>query len=138
MNNEIVTYENEETGFGQILLSAIPVDINPETVFNALNNADSLADTDQKIFNVVGFMLTEGVRNDPTGKNEPTPCVNTTLVCADGKSFFSQSTGIARSTRTLMTVFGAPENWPDEGIILEVRSQKLPNGTELKTLRIPS
>lgn len=101
--------------------------------FNAMNSASSLNDiAPGSVVEIKGLKVTGGLRkNRTTGIMEP--CKNTYLLGADGKGYFSQSAGIAKSACFILMSFGGPENW---GGTLKVRvdAQDLKNGNTLKSL----
>ena len=100
-------------------------------VVNAMNNAESLADYEGEVLNVIGVFTKPGVRRARDKNGVDTPCTNTTLVCEDGTAYFSQSEGVRNAADNFMAagIF-------DEGEIVSMKlvSSKLPNGNTRKTL----
>lgn len=106
---------------------------------NALNVAESLADYPDTPLDVVDIILKPGVHRAQDGRMDDTPCVNTYLITKDGKAYFSQSDGIARSAATIID----PSMFPDCGkstdkgcITVVVQSIDLGKGKQLKTLAL--
>ena len=100
----------------------------------ALNGAESMRDLVDVPLRVTDIVTTQGQRSR-TGEE----CVNTYLLCDDGKVYFSQSDGIARSVKVLVALFTNPDNGKfmnpvEMGIALVVREQALQNGNSLKTI----
>ena len=100
---------------------------------NALNSSVSLNDYMDTPLKVVDVIQTPGVRKARQQGQVDTPCDNTYLITADGKSYMSQSAGVARSVRNLLAVF--PDfNKENGGITVVCVEQKLANGNSLKQL----
>lgn len=105
-------------------------------VTNAINNSQSLAqyveDNDYPDMTVVDIVITPGMRKSRDG-GEDTPCEDTRLILEDGTSLLSQSGGIARSARFIVTFLG---NAIHDGIVMRVVEQKLRNGNTIKNLEV--
>ncbi len=101
-----------------------------KAAFNAVNNATSLDDMGEKHVSIIAIVQAPGVRADRNGGPDQ-PCTNTTLVGADGKGYFTQSEGIARSAYNLVATFGV--QWP-EPLEVHVKKTQLANKNTLKTL----
>lgn len=100
-------------------------------VVNAMNNAESLADHEGEVLNVIGVFTKPGIRRAREKNGVDMPCTNTTLVCEDGTAYFSQSEGVRNAVDNFMAagLFGEGEIVP-----MKVVSSKLPNGNTRKTL----
>lgn len=100
-------------------------------VVNAMNNAESLADHEGEVLNVIGVFTKPGIRRARDKNAVDTPCTNTTLVCEDGTAYFSQSEGVRNAADNFMAA-----GLFDEGEIVSMKlvSIKLPNGNTRKTL----
>ena len=100
-------------------------------VVNAMNNAESLADHEGEILNVIGVFTKPGIRRARDKNGVDAPCTNTTLVCEDGTAYFSQSEGVRNATDNFMAA-----GLFDEGEIVPMKlvSSKLPNNNTRKTL----
>mgnify|MGYP000053747096 CR=1 FL=1 len=100
-------------------------------VVNAMNNAESLADHEGEVLNVIGVFTKPGIRRARDKNGVDTPCTNTTLVCEDGTAYFSQSEGVRNAADNFMAA-----GLFDEGEIVPMKlaSSKLPNGNTRKTL----
>lgn len=113
---------------------------NKARVFNATSGALSLAAlASDAVLDVVDIFQTPGIRKSRNPMIPDTPCVNTYLLTADGATYMSQSDGIARSARDLVS----PAMFPDCGKSLEagclrlaVHSKQLDNGNSVKSLVI--
>lgn len=100
-------------------------------VVNAMNNAESLSDHEGETLNVIGVFTKPGVRRARDKNGIDTPCTNTTLVCADGTAYFSQSEGVRNAADNFM----AAQLFEDGEIVpMKLVSSKLPNGNTRKTL----
>lgn len=100
-------------------------------VVNAMNNAESLSDHEGETLEVVGVFTKPGIRRARDKNGVDAPCTNTTLVCADGTAYFSQSEGVRNAADNLMAA-----GMFDEGEVVPMKlvSSKLPNGNTRKTL----
>lgn len=100
-------------------------------VVNAMNNAESLADHEGEVLNVIGVFTKPGIRRARDKNGVDMPCTNTTLVCEDGTAYFSQSEGVRNAADNFMAA-----GLFDEGEIVPMKlvSSKLPNGNTRKTL----
>ncbi len=139
MDNEIATVnattgEIEETE--SRVVDQLVNTLNPKTfeerksVFNAVNNAQSLDDMKDKPIKIIGVAQTHSIRHDRS-TDKDVPCIGTTLVGVDGTGYYSQSAGIARSAYNLVAAFGA--NWP-EPLTVHVKATTLASKNTLKTL----
>lgn len=100
-------------------------------IVNAMNNAESLADHEGEVLNVVGVFTKPGIRRARDKNAVDTPCTNTTLVCEDGTAYFSQSEGVRNAADNFMAA-----GLFDEGEIIPMKlvSSVLPNKNTRKTL----
>lgn len=100
-------------------------------VVNAMNNAESLADHEGEVLNVIGVFTKPGIRRARDKNAVDMPCTNTTLVCEDGTAYFSQSEGVRNAADNLMAA-----GLFDEGEIIPMKlvSSVLPNKNTRKTL----
>ena len=100
-------------------------------VVNAMNSAESLSDHEGETLNVIGVFTKPGVRHARDKNGVDTPCTNTTLVCADGSAYFSQSEGVRNAADNFM----AAQLFEDGEVVpMKLVSSKLPNGNTRKTL----
>lgn len=100
-------------------------------VVNAMNNAGSLADYEDKVLNVIGVFTKPGIRRSRDKNGVDAPCTNTTLVCEDGTAYFSQSEGVRNAADNFMAAGLFEEG---EVVPMKLVSNKLPNGNVRKTL----
>ena len=100
-------------------------------VVNAMNNAESLSDHEGETLEVIGVFTKPGIRRARDKNGVDAPCTNTTLVCADGTAYFSQSEGVRNAADNFMAA-----GLFDEGEVVPMKlvSSKLPNGNTRKTL----
>lgn len=142
MTNEIVAAENvsisdqgftvtDEQFYNTLALDTIE---GKKATLNAVNNSDSLNDYMETPLEVVGIITTPGVRKSRQQGAPDVQCQNTYLVCADGKSYMSQSQGIARSANLLHAMF-TPEEIA-AGLKLKCVNKSLKNGNTLKSLEL--
>lgn len=102
---------------------------------NAMNNPSTLADV-VDVIAVTDIVCTKGTRKGRNGMPDM-PCINTTLLCADGSALFSQSDGVARSASVIATLF--PDCGRSRGLDylpIRVVESKMSNGNTLKKLVI--
>lgn len=105
------------------------------SVANAVNSATSLKDAPESI-DVIDCITMPGVRK---GRNNmpDTDCTNVYLIDTEGKAWFSQSDGIARSVRLLASLFpDFGKSLPQGALHVKVVEQQLNNGNTLKTLAL--
>ena len=100
----------------------------------ALNGAESMRDLVDEPLRVTDIVTTQGTRSR-TGDS----CINTYLICEDGKVYFTQSDGIARSIKILVGIFTDPDtkefmNPVEMGVAFMIKEQKLQNGNTLKSV----
>lgn len=115
------------------------------TIFNAEEDGTSLNEWLTKrddsgalvhsgAFAINGIILRPGTRVDPvTGSR--TPCVNTILITVDGEALVSQSNGIARTAARIVRLM-EDRGWPEEGLAVCVKEQKLDRGRTYKKLAL--
>ena len=102
-----------------------------KTIVNAMNNAESLSKHEGEVLDVIGLFTKPGIRRARDKNQYDMPCTNTTLVCADGTAYFSQSEGV----RNAADNFIAAGLFADGEIIpMKLVSSELPNGNTRKTL----
>lgn len=102
---------------------------------NAMNDAQSLNEvtsTDpDHVFSVVGAFTRPGVRRARKQGDQDMPCTNTTILCADGTAYMTQSEGIRRA----MDSFVAAGIFDDgEPVDMKVSVKTIPGGNTIKTL----
>lgn len=100
---------------------------------NALNNAVSLSDYNDTPLTIVNIITSPGVRKGRNGQTD-TPCQNTYLIDIEGRAYFTQSEGIARSANAILAMYKVEEI--HSGIPLKVSSAKLANGNTIKSLEL--
>lgn len=100
---------------------------------NALNNAMSLNDYNDTPLNIVDIITSPGVRKGRNGRDDTT-CQNTYLIDVEGRAYFTQSDGIARSANAILAMFDVAEI--HSGIPMKVSSAKLANGNTIKSLEL--
>jgi len=100
---------------------------------NALNNAMSLNDYNDTPLTIVDIITSPGVRKGRNGQAD-TPCQNTYLIDVEGRAYFTQSDGIARSANAILTMFDVAEI--HSGIPMKVSAAKLANGNTIKSLEL--
>lgn len=133
-NNQIATIDNTSTDlYTPSSYSSIqPTDAETrKLVVNAMNNAESLSDHEGETLDVIGVFTKPGVRRARDKHGVDMPCTNTTIVCADGSAYFSQSEGVRNAADNFMAagLFEAGEVVP-----MKLVSSTLPNGNTRKTL----
>ena len=106
-----------------------------KTVLNAMNNAQSLNDAckadPERVFEVIGCFTQPGIRRARKQGDADQPCTNTTIVCADGSAYFTQSEGIRRS----MDLFSASGVFDDGDVVpMKVVTKEIPGGNTIKTV----
>lgn len=105
-----------------------------KVTLNALNSAVSLNDFNDTPLTIVDIITTPGERKSRNAGVADTPCQNTYLIDYEGKAYFTQSDGIARSVNAILAFLTAEEI--HAGIAMCVRSTKLPNGNTIKSLEL--
>lgn len=97
-------------------------------LFNALNTAESLNDSDIKQLTLSGIIVQPMERLDQA-TGEAVMCEGTTFITEQG-AYFSQSDGIARCAKNLIMAYGS--YFADEPITIEFTERKLGFGRKLK------
>ena len=141
MANELATVSNNTTSLADMSIGTVLINtINGDDLeariaaSNAKSDAESLKNIglDVKIA-VRNFILTAGVRSR-TGET----CVDVFLICDDGKVYFSQSGGIARSAQDFIDAFtdahGRYTAPCDKGYSFVVRERLTDSGNTVKSL----
>lgn len=105
-----------------------------KATLNALNSAVSLNDYNDTPLTIVDIITTPGVRKSRNAGIADTPCQNTYLIDYEGKAYFTQSDGIARSVNGILAFLTPAEI--HEGIAMCVRSNKIANGNTIKSLEL--
>ncbi len=108
--------------------------------FNALNAANSLNDFEGKTMTIVGFVVMPGSREirdaitgNGTGQYASTD--DTILLDDQGKGWFTQSHGIAKSVHMILAAYGQPDTWPDGKLTIRIASTKTRAGS-MKLLQV--
>lgn len=97
-------------------------------LFNALNSAESLADCDVSTLTLDGIAIRPAQRvDDVTGEVED--CMST-IFMADGKSYFTMSSGICDSAMNLIAAFG--DTFKEDPITIQFQTRKLDAKRTLK------
>lgn len=131
--------EIEKSTNASVTNTLVAVDVDTSTkegkvkLYNILENAISLNDENITDFYCSGVVIKPGTRHD-TVTDEIVDCMNVTFVTPDGKAYFSQSSGIVNSVRTILTIFGQPQEWGEEGLHFQVTEINLGRGKRLKKL----
>lgn len=137
MTTEITTYENQPNAMIQTINTVQGTPEGRKLVANAVNNADSLAQYEGVVLKISNVLTRPGMRGDLDGNNQ-TPCQCTYLIDTDGKAYFSQSDGVARSINTIMDIYRDFPKDTENGEYAEMalRSQTLPNGRTIKSIEL--
>ena len=104
---------------------------------NAINDSEPLNNYVGTVLKICNCITIPGIRKGRNGQPD-TECINTHLIDIDGKVYFSQSDGVARSIRSFAAL------WPDFGkgttiegyLPMVCKESKLANGNSLKTMSI--
>lgn len=141
MSNDIIPVEEtavamaSENVFANTIQLATPAD--KMRVLRALNSAVSLNSIGSSPIDVVDIIQRPGIRRSRDSRLPDAPCINTYFITRDGKTYMSQSVGIANSARDIVD----PMMFPDCGrstekgcITLQVVSQTLDNGNTIKSI----
>ena len=106
-------------------------------IFNALADADSLAELGSDSFDAIAVVQQPSERVDSV-TGEVNPCTSTIFVQPDGHALFTNSTGIARAVSKLAATLGDPTLWPDGHLTFQVTSRDLGKSKTVKSVRIVS
>lgn len=135
MSNEITTVSAAAAETNERFrntLDLATVDGKKATV-NALNNAVSLNDYNDTPLTICDIITSPGVRKGRNGQAD-TPCQNTYLIDTDGRAYFTQSDGIARSANAILAMFDVAEI--HTGLPVKITSSKLANGNTIKAIEL--
>lgn len=131
-DTQLATVENTDLYTPSQYSSIKPSDTETrKLVVNAMNNATSLSEMEGQVLDVIGVFTKPGVRRSREKNGTDQPCTNTTLVCADGTAYFSQSEGVRNAADNFMAADLFAEG---EIVQMKLVSSKLPNGNTRKTL----
>lgn len=111
-------------------LSAMGGDMR-KVVANATNSAESLAEHEGEVLNVIGIICKPGVRRARTREDTDHPCTDTLIICEDGRAFFSKSEGVRRAADNFVSL-GIFED--GEVVPMRMESKTIPGGNTMKTL----
>lgn len=141
MTNEIITTpkeiaEQNDVRTDQEFYNTLDITTleGKKSTMNAVNNSESLNDFIETPLDVVAIITTPGIRKSRQAGAPDVPCQNTYLVTADGKSYMSQSQGVARSANLLHAMFTSDEL--AAGVKLKCVSKTLKNDNTLKSLEL--
>ena len=132
MSDEIIKNEQATDIAGPRFSFDLTKEGNRKAAVNAMSNAEALSEYVEVPLNIRGVIQQPGVRKSRNANLPDAPCINTYLVATDGKAYFSQSDGIARSVAAIMTFCGDIS----EGIEVIVHEKQLKNGNSLKVLEM--
>lgn len=130
--NQLATVDSTDLYAPSNYSSIKPADAETrKLVVNAMNNAESLSNHEGETLNVIGVFTKPGVRRARDKNGIDTPCTNTTIVCADGSAYFSQSEGVRNAADNFMAA-----GLFDDGEIVPMKlvSSVFPSGNTRKTL----
>lgn len=135
-NNTAIASQNNAfdipTGF--ICTCDIETEEGKKQVMNAYADSESLANHVGEVLKVCDCMTTPGIRKGRNGQND-TECQNTYFIDVDGKSYFSQSDGVARALQMIATLYPKFGKDTEKGYIeIACKENSLPNGNTIKTL----
>lgn len=106
-------------------------------VVNAYNNSEALNDHMGEVLHVVDMFATPGKRASRVAGQPDTECQNTYIITAEGKSYYSQSEGVARSANLIAHLFPDMGRSMQEGYIKVVCNESvMSNGNTIKNLAI--
>ena len=134
-NMELATSNNDMSIYQASQYSTVEVHDaqTRKLVANAANNATSLSEIKDAVFEAIGVMAKPGVRRS-RDKNVPdAPCTDCIILCADGKAYFTKSEGIRKALDNLVGI-GMFED--GEPVKMRVVTSQLQNGNTLKTLEL--
>lgn len=134
-NNAIAQQNNDfaiPTGF--INTCDIETEEGKKKVMNAYADSESLANHVGEALKICDCMTTPGIRKGRNGQNDM-ECQNTYLIDVDGKSYFSQSDGVARALQMIAALYPKFGKDSEKGYLeIACKENTLPNGNSLKTL----
>lgn len=145
MTNEIVkidqTQEIQVVSMVEGYINTLPIDTAEGKIatINAYNAAVSLKDYVGVVLHICDVITMPGVRKARSLDQMDTKCQNTYLIDTEGKSYFSQSDGVAKSINVIAAMM------PDFGknselgyLPLACTETQLANGNMLKQIVIAS
>ena len=136
MSNELATVrdENPNAVFNTL---ATKDDLQSKIkAANALNAAESLSEFEGVVIKMTDCILAPGVRKSRNVNIPDASCTNTYIIDVDGKSYFSQSNGVARSIKSFAAIFNGEFDLGNGYLPVVMVSQQLANGNTLKTMQI--
>lgn len=135
--NEVVEYEENVNGagIGGIAISTFGKSIEEsKRAYSVVNSSEYLHEgLMNKELQVTNVILERGERRSrETG--ELVECVNSYICTADGKSYFTQSAGIARGLASIYRLVPDFKDAEGNPIKIMIKSKKLNNGNTLKVV----
>lgn len=107
---------------------------NIKLIANAVNAADSLADTEGEELSVIGVLCRPGIRRARAKNQSDTPCTDTILICADGSAYFSKSEGVRRAIDNFVALGLFDIADVNNPITMKIEEIELQGGNTMKTL----
>lgn len=102
-------------------------------VFNAQEDGESLNGSGLTTLVLDGIIIQPGVRVDPVSGSR-TACANTILMTDEG-NYVSQSNGVARTAARIVALY-KKVGWPEGGVTVQLKEQKLAGGRTYKKLSL--
>lgn len=134
-NNAITASDNAfdiPTGF--LNTFDLETDEGKKSVLKAYNAAEPLNDHVDEELKICDVMTTPGIRKGRNGMPD-VPCQNTYLIDINGKAYFSQSDGVARSLQMFVALYpDMGKSGSDGYVAIKCIEQPMNNGNTLKTL----
>lgn len=137
MCNELAKTETKTTGNEIYNTLALKDSLESKVkAANALNSSLSLSEFEGVVIKMTDCILMPGVRKSRNANVPDASCTNTYIIDIDGKSYFSQSNGVARSIKSFVGIFNGEFDLGDGYLPVCLVSEKLTNGNTLKSLVI--
>lgn len=145
MTNEIVkidqTQEIQAVSMVEGYINTLPIDTAEGKIatINAYNAAVSLKDYVGVVLHICDVITMPGVRKARSLDQMDTKCQNTYLIDTEGKAYFSQSDGVAKSINVIAAMMpGFGKNDELGYLPLACTETQLANGNTLKQIVIAS
>lgn len=110
-----------------LIVSVLDDKVSKATVYNAINDAKSLSEESPEVLALSAIMLQPGTR-----AVSGDACINTTLIADTGDAYFTQSNGIARAARDLLSMYDNDVR----GVVVRIMEREIGNGRTMKYLRV--
>lgn len=115
-------------------MKSLKKNVSPLAVFNAINASKPFGETTDRI-EIVGIIVQDGPEMPSQTGGDPQPTQQTFFFGADGSTYQSLASGVARAACSLVEIFGEADEWPPRLTVTRVES-KSGKGNKVLSLEV--